>query len=111
MIFESGSKIEVKDTATKLRGYVSGKVLAGIQIDFGADCSAKLAVGYKLDELINDITKSTPASFEPTIDYIVTKIPKFTFEKFPGATSELGSSMKSFGEVMSLGKSFLESIQ
>ena len=73
--------------------------------------AAKLAVGYKLDELINDITKSTPASFEPTIDYIVTKIPKFTFEKFPGTKKHLTTSMKSVGEVMSIGRSFQESLQ
>ena len=76
-----------------------------------AKIAAKLAVGYKLDELINDITKSTPASFEPTIDYIVTKIPKFTFEKFPGTKKHLTTSMKSVGEVMSIGRSFQESLQ
>ncbi len=76
-----------------------------------AKIAAKLAVGYKLDELINDITKSTPASFEPTIDYIVTKIPKFTFEKFPGTKNHLTTSMKSVGEVMSIGRSFQESLQ
>ena len=61
--------------------------------------------------MINDITKSTPASFEPTIDYIVTKIPKFTFEKFPGTKKHLTTSMKSVGEVMSIGRSFQESLQ
>ncbi len=76
-----------------------------------AKIAAKLAVGYHLDELVNDITKTTPASFEPTIDYIVTKIPKFTFEKFPGAKRFLTTSMKSVGETMSIGRSFQESFQ
>ena len=76
-----------------------------------AKIAAKLAVGYNLDELMNDITRSTPASFEPTIDYIVTKIPKFTFEKFPGTKKNLTTSMKSVGEVMSIGRSFQESFQ
>ena len=73
--------------------------------------AAKLAVGYRLDELDNDITGVTPASFEPTIDYIVTKIPRFTFEKFPGAVAELSTSMKSVGEAMAVGRSFPESLQ
>src|SRR6202166_660649 len=76
-----------------------------------AKVAAKLAVGYTLDELANDITKTTPASFEPTIDYIVTKIPRFTFEKFPGAEPLLTTSMKSVGEAMAIGRSFAESIQ
>ncbi len=76
-----------------------------------AKIAAKLAVGYTLDELQNDITKTTPASFEPTIDYVVTKIPRFTFEKFSEADSNLTTSMKSVGETMSLGRSFLESLQ
>ena len=76
-----------------------------------AKVAAKLAVGYTLDELDNDITKVTPASFEPTIDYIVTKIPRFTFEKFPGAVAELSTSMKSVGEAMSVGRCFEESLQ
>lgn len=76
-----------------------------------AKVAAKLAVGYTLDELDNDITKVTPASFEPTIDYIVTKIPRFTFEKFPGAVAELSTSMKSVGEAMSVGRTFEESLQ
>ncbi len=76
-----------------------------------AKIAAKLAVGYSLDELKNDITKTTPASFEPTIDYIVTKIPRFTFEKFTGADSNLTTSMKSVGETMSIGRSFTESLQ
>ena len=76
-----------------------------------AKIAAKLAIGYNLDELQNDITKSTPASFEPTIDYIVTKIPRFTFEKFPGSNNFLSTSMKSVGEVMAIGRSFQESLQ
>ena len=76
-----------------------------------AKIAAKLAVGYSLDELKNDITKTTPASFEPTIDYVVTKIPRFTFEKFTGADSNLTTSMKSVGETMSIGRSFTESLQ
>ena len=76
-----------------------------------AKIAAKLAVGYRLDELDNDITGKTPASFEPTIDYIVTKIPRFTFEKFQGSPAELSTSMKSVGEAMAVGRSFGESLQ
>jgi carbamoyl-phosphate synthase large subunit len=76
-----------------------------------AKIAAKLAVGYTLDELDNDITGVTPASFEPTIDYVVTKIPRFTFEKFPGAEAMLTTSMKSVGEAMSIGRTFAESVQ
>ena len=76
-----------------------------------AKIAAKLAVGYTLDELDNDITKVTPASFEPTIDYVVTKIPRFAFEKFPGAKPELNTAMKSVGEAMAIGRTFQESLQ
>ena len=76
-----------------------------------AKVAAKLAVGYTLDELQNDITQVTPASFEPTIDYVVTKIPRFTFEKFPDADPRLTTSMKSVGEAMSIGRTFAESLQ
>ena len=76
-----------------------------------AKIAALLAVGYSLDELVNDITTTTPASFEPTIDYVVTKIPRFAFEKFPGSESTLTTSMKSVGEAMSIGGNFQESIQ
>ena len=76
-----------------------------------AKVAAKLAVGYTLDELDNDITKVTPASFEPTIDYVVTKIPRFAFEKFPGAEATLTTAMKSVGEVMSIGRTIHESLQ
>ena len=76
-----------------------------------AKIAAKLAVGYTLDELTNDITRSTPASFEPTIDYVVTKIPRFTFEKFQKAEAILSTSMKSVGETMAIGRNFKESFQ
>ncbi len=76
-----------------------------------AKIAAKLAVGYSLDELKNDITRETPASFEPTIDYVVTKIPRFTFEKFAGSDNTLTSSMKSVGEAMAIGRTFKESLQ
>ena len=76
-----------------------------------AKIAAKLAVGYSLDELKNDITRETPASFEPTIDYVVTKLPRFTFEKFPGANEVLTTQMKSVGEAMAIGRTFKESMQ
>ncbi len=76
-----------------------------------AKIAAKLAVGYTLDELKNEITKVTPASFEPTIDYVVTKIPRFTFEKFSTSPATLGTSMKSVGEAMAIGRNFKESLQ
>ena len=76
-----------------------------------AKIAARLAVGMSLDEIPNDITKKTPASFEPTIDYVVVKIPKWQFEKFPGADSTLGTQMKSVGEVMSIGRTFKEALQ
>jgi carbamoyl-phosphate synthase large subunit len=76
-----------------------------------AKIAARLAVGMSLDEIPNDITKQTPASFEPTIDYVVVKIPKWQFEKFPGADSTLGTQMKSVGEVMAIGRTFKEALQ
>lgn len=76
-----------------------------------AKIAAKLAVGYSLDEIPNDITKMTPASFEPTIDYVVTKIPRFAFEKFPKADATLNTTMKSVGETMAIGRTFKESFQ
>jgi carbamoyl-phosphate synthase large subunit len=85
--------------ASKATGYPIAKI------------AAKLAVGYTLDELKNDITRETPASFEPTIDYVVTKIPRFTFEKFPGADTTLTTQMKSVGEAMAIGRTFKESLQ
>jgi len=76
-----------------------------------AKIAAKLAIGYTLDEIKNDITRETPASFEPTIDYVVTKVPRFTFEKFPGADDLLTTQMKSVGEAMAIGRTFKESFQ
>ncbi|MBI3723324.1 carbamoyl-phosphate synthase large subunit [bacterium] len=76
-----------------------------------AKFAAKLAIGYTLDELKNDITKTTPASFEPAIDYIVTKVPRFNFEKFPGCDATLTTSMKSVGEAMAIGRTWKESLQ
>jgi carbamoyl-phosphate synthase large subunit len=76
-----------------------------------AKIAAKLAVGYTLDEIPNDITRETPASFEPTLDYVVVKVPRFAFEKFPGTDDELTTTMKSVGEAMSLGRSFVEALQ
>jgi len=76
-----------------------------------AKIAAKLAVGYTLDEIPNDITKATPASFEPTIDYVVTKVPRWAFEKFPGTPGVLGTSMQSVGEAMAIGRTFPESMQ
>jgi carbamoyl-phosphate synthase large subunit len=76
-----------------------------------AKIAARLAVGYRLDEIANDITRATPASFEPAIDYVVTKIPRWNFEKLPGADSRLGTRMQSVGEVMAIGRTFCESLQ
>ncbi|MBO0839246.1 MAG: carbamoyl-phosphate synthase large subunit [Sciscionella sp.] len=75
-----------------------------------AKIAAKLAIGYTLDEIRNDITKETPASFEPSLDYVVVKVPRFAFEKFPGADTELTTTMKSVGEAMSLGRNFVEAL-
>src|SRR5213079_3207461 len=76
-----------------------------------AKIAAKLAVGYTLDEIRNDITGETPACFEPTIDYVVTKVPRFTFEKFPQADATLTTRMKSVGEAMAIGRTFKEALQ
>src|SRR5919201_2047872 len=75
-----------------------------------AKIASKLAVGYTLDEIANDITKATPASFEPTIDYVVTKVPRWAFEKFPGIPDALGAKMQSVGEAMAIGRTFKESL-
>src|SRR6187397_3549563 len=75
-----------------------------------AKIAAKLAIGYTLDEILNDITKETPACFEPTLDYVVVKVPRFAFEKFPGADTTLTTTMKSVGEAMSLGRNFIEAL-
>jgi len=82
--------------ASKATGYPIAKV------------AAKLAVGYTLDEIPNDLTGTTPASFEPTLDYVVVKFPRFAFEKFPGADATLGTQMKSVGEAMGIGRTFTE---
>ena len=82
--------------ASKATGYPIAKV------------AAKLAVGYTLDEIPNDLTRTTPASFEPTLDYVVVKFPRFAFEKFPGADTTLGTQMKSVGEAMGIGRTFTE---
>ena len=76
-----------------------------------AKIAARLAVGYTLDEITNDITKQTPASFEPAIDYVVTKVPRWAFEKFPGTSGVLGTQMQSVGEAMAIGRTFPESLQ
>ena len=76
-----------------------------------AKIAAKLAVGYTLDEIPNDITKKTPASFEPSIDYVVTKVPRWAFEKFPAQPAVLGTQMQSVGEAMAIGRTFPESLQ
>ena len=76
-----------------------------------AKIAARLAVGYTLDEIPNDITRKTPASFEPTIDYVVTKVPRWAFEKLPGTTGVLGTQMQSVGEAMAIGRTFPESFQ
>src|SRR3546814_17153777 len=76
-----------------------------------AKIAAKLAVGYTLDEIPNDITRATPASFEPTIDYVVTKVPRWAFETFPAAPGVLGTSMQSVGEALAIGRNFPESLQ
>ncbi len=76
-----------------------------------AKIAAKVAIGYTLDEIPNDITGETPASFEPTLDYVVVKVPRFAFEKFPGADPTLTTHMKSVGEAMAIGRNFTEALQ
>src|SRR5205807_9993008 len=76
-----------------------------------AKIAARLAVGYRLDEIVNVTTGETPASFEPTIDYVVTKVPRWAFEKLPGSVPVLGTQMRSVGEVMAIGRTFTESLQ
>ena len=105
---EDGSLIVIEMNPRVSRSSALASKATGFPI---AKIAAKLAIGYTLDELRNDITRETPASFEPTIDYVVTKIPRFTFEKFPTADSELTTQMKSVGEVMAIGRTFKESFQ
>ena len=105
---ESGRMVIIEMNPRVSRSSALASKATGFPI---AKIAARLAVGYTLDELENDITKVTPASFEPTIDYIVTKVPRFTFEKFPGAKPELTTAMKSVGESMAIGRTFHESMQ
>ena len=105
---EDGSLIVIEMNPRVSRSSALASKATGFPI---AKIAAKLAIGYSLDEIPNDITRETPASFEPTIDYVVTKVPRFTFEKFPSADSTLTTQMKSVGEVMAIGRTFKESFQ
>ena len=105
---EDGSLIVIEMNPRVSRSSALASKATGFPI---AKIAAKLAIGYTLDEIRNDITAETPASFEPSIDYVVTKIPRFTFEKFPNTDSELTTQMKSVGEVMAIGRTFKESFQ
>jgi carbamoyl-phosphate synthase large subunit len=105
---EDGSIVVVEMNPRVSRSSALASKATGFPI---AKIAAKLAIGYTLDEITNDITRETPASFEPAIDYVVTKIPRFTFEKFPGVDNRLTTQMKSVGEVMSIGRTFKESLQ
>jgi carbamoyl-phosphate synthase large subunit len=103
---ESGEIVVIEMNPRVSRSSALASKATGFPI---AKMAAKLAVGYALEEIPNDITRATPASFEPTIDYVVTKIPRFAFEKFPGAEGKLSTHMQSVGEVMSIGRTFRES--
>jgi carbamoyl-phosphate synthase large subunit len=105
---ETGEQVVIEMNPRVSRSSALASKATGFPI---AKIAAKLAVGYTLDEIANDITKKTPASFEPTIDYVVTKVPRWAFEKFPGTSGVLGTSMQSVGEVMAIGRTFPESIQ
>ncbi len=105
---ETGEQVVIEMNPRVSRSSALASKATGFPI---AKIAAKLAVGYTLDEIPNDITKKTPASFEPTIDYVVTKVPRWAFEKFPGAEPVLGTQMQSVGEVMALGRTFPESLQ
>src|SRR5438309_7431933 len=105
---ETGAMVVIEMNPRVSRSSALASKATGFPI---AKIAAKLAVGYRLDEIPNDITKQTLASFEPTIDYVVTKIPRFAFEKFPGADSTLTTAMKSVGEAMGIGRTFKESLQ
>src|SRR5260221_597209 len=105
---EAGRRVVIEMTPRVSRSSALASKATGFPI---AKVAARLAVGYTIDELLNDITGTTPASFEPTIDYVVTKMPRFAFEKFPGAEAILTTSMKSVGEAMSIGRTFQESLQ
>jgi len=105
---ENGDRVAIEMNPRVSRSSALASKATGFPI---AKIAAKLAVGYRLDELPNDITRKTPASFEPAIDYCVVKIPRFTFEKFPGSKPVLGTQMKSVGETMSIGRTFKEALQ
>ncbi len=105
---ENGDRIVIEMNPRVSRSSALASKATGFPI---AKIAAKLAVGFSLDEIANDITKQTPACFEPTIDYVVVKIPRFAFEKFPEAKPELGTQMKSVGEAMSIGRTFKEALQ
>ncbi|MGA2294153.1 MAG: carbamoyl-phosphate synthase large subunit [Acidimicrobiales bacterium] len=105
---DSGERLVIEMNPRVSRSSALASKATGFPI---AKIAARLAVGYTLDEIQNDITKVTPASFEPVIDYVVTKIPRWAFEKLPGATPELGTRMQSVGEVMAIGRNFAESLQ
>ncbi len=105
---ETGRQVVIEMNPRVSRSSALASKATGFPI---AKIAAKLAVGYTLDEIPNDITKATPASFEPTIDYVVTKIPRWAFEKLPGTTGVLGTQMQSVGEAMAIGRTFPESLQ
>ena len=105
---ENGDQVVIEMNPRVSRSSALASKATGFPI---ATIAARLAVGYTLDEIPNDITEKTPAAFEPTIDYVVTKIPRWAFEKFPGADGILGTSMQSVGEVMAIGRTFPESLQ
>ncbi|MGD1012794.1 MAG: carbamoyl-phosphate synthase large subunit [Acidimicrobiales bacterium] len=105
---ETGERLVIEMNPRVSRSSALASKATGFPI---AKIAARLAVGYSLDEIRNDITEVTPASFEPVIDYVVTKIPRWAFEKLPGATPELGTRMQSVGEVMAIGRNFAESLQ
>ena len=105
---ETGEQVVIEMNPRVSRSSALASKATGFPI---AKIAARLAVGYRLDEITNDITEKTPASFEPTIDYVVTKIPRWAFEKLPGASGVLGPQMQSVGEAMSIGRTFPESLQ
>ncbi len=105
---ETGEQVVIEMNPRVSRSSALASKATGFPI---AKIAAKLAVGYTLDEISNDITKKTPASFEPTIDYVVTKVPRWAFEKFPGTPGVLGTQMQSVGESMAIGRTFTESLQ
>ncbi len=105
---ETGEQVVIEMNPRVSRSSALASKATGFPI---AKIAAKLAVGYTLDEISNDITKKTPASFEPTIDYVVTKVPRWAFEKFPGTPGVLGTQMQSVGEAMAIGRTFTESLQ